>query len=546
MTHRNGIAVSVALCALVAWCFCTRQVTQQTGGSGSETLIGRVMAVSGAPVTRANIRLRPVNYLEPIPVSQSKKTASLADAVTDDSGRFSIDNIDTGSYRVEINDESGYAALRSFSADGTHDIYDIGVSTLEKTASMNGIVQGARGGSVQVYGLERIASIDSVSGAFSFEDLPAGIYTLNVLSGANPRSAITVSSVQLSAGESQSVTMPAAWRFSKRLYLSTTVTGASVQGNVLSFPALVRLTNNNFDFSQAKNDGSDIRFFKPDGSPFFYEIERWDAAAQAAEIWVKVDTVFGNSDSHFIVMAWGNSTAQSESNGAAVFDTTEGFAGVWHMGQAGGSTAYDATANQYNGTPSGMTAASGVVGTVGICQKFDGSSSGIQMQGTANSKLNFPKNGTYAVSAWVYADTVDTMIHTILAKGNQQYNFELKMRDWEFAEYKDKVGWEMSYSRGIAKTWVYLAGIRSGLKQYLYVNGACVDTAILINNATFDRTTIYDVMIGKLQGLGDGNFPYYFKGMIDEVRISSGAQSADWIRLCYMNQKSNSALIVFK
>jgi hypothetical protein len=53
-------------------------------------------------------------------------------------------------------------------------------------------------------------------------------------------------------------------------------------------------------------------------------------------------------------------------------------------------------------------------------------------------------------------------------------------------------------------------------------------------------------MMGKMEGIGTGNFPYYFKGMLDEVRISSGACSADWIRLCYMNQKSDDALVVFK
>jgi hypothetical protein len=546
MKHRNGIIASVALCALVAWCSCSRQATQLSGGSGSETLIGRVVTVSGAPAARVNVRLRSADYLETIPVSQSKKAMSIADAVTDDSGRFSIDYIDTGTYHVEVNDESGYAALRTFTADGADDIYDLGVSVLEKTASVKGLVRGTIGGTVRIYGLERIAPIDSISGAFSFDDLPAGMYTLNIVPETSGRPAITVSSIQLSAGESQNVTMAAAWRYSKRLYLTTTLSGAGVARSVASFPVLIRLTNSNFDFSQANSDGSDVRFYKADDSPYVYEIERWDAAAQTAEIWVKVDTVFGNSNSQYIVMYWGNSAAQSESNGAGVFDTSNGFAGVWHMGQAGGSVAYDATANQYHGTPSGMSAASGVAGAIGISQKFDGVSSSIQMQGTAASKLNFPKDGKYAVSAWVYADTVDTLIHTILAKGNQQYNFELKMRDWEFAEYKDKIGWEMSYSRGAAKTWVYLVGMRNGPRQYFYVNGTCVDTSILINIATFDRSTMYDVMIGKMEGVGEGNFPYYFKGMIDEVRILSGAYSADWIRLCYMNQKRNDALVVFK
>jgi hypothetical protein len=39
---------------------------------------------------------------------------------------------------------------------------------------------------------------------------------------------------------------------------------------------------------------------------------------------------------------------------------------------------------------------------------------------------------------------------------------------------------------------------------------------------------------------------YYFGGKIDEVRVSSTALSADWIKLCYMNQKESDMLVRFK
>jgi hypothetical protein len=38
----------------------------------------------------------------------------------------------------------------------------------------------------------------------------------------------------------------------------------------------------------------------------------------------------------------------------------------------------------------------------------------------------------------------------------------------------------------------------------------------------------------------------YFNGRIDEVRVSSLALTADWIKLCYMNQKENDFLVVFE
>jgi hypothetical protein len=49
-------------------------------------------------------------------------------------------------------------------------------------------------------------------------------------------------------------------------------------------------------------------------------------------------------------------------------------------------------------------------------------------------------------------------------------------------------------------------------------------------------------MIGKKV-----NYPlWFFIGCIDEVRVTSTAQSPDWIKLCYMNQKSDDLLVLFQ
>lgn len=54
------------------------------------------------------------------------------------------------------------------------------------------------------------------------------------------------------------------------LYLNTSPTGADVAGTVTNFPVLVRLRANNFDFSLAKADGSDLRFSKTNSASGFY------------------------------------------------------------------------------------------------------------------------------------------------------------------------------------------------------------------------------------------------------------------------------------
>jgi biopolymer transport protein ExbB len=57
----------------------------------------------------------------------------------------------------------------------------------------------------------------------------------------------------------------AAWQHHRNITLNTSSTGAGVTANVDKFPVAINLNSGNFDFSQAKADGSDLRFSKTDG-----------------------------------------------------------------------------------------------------------------------------------------------------------------------------------------------------------------------------------------------------------------------------------------
>jgi biopolymer transport protein ExbB len=388
------------------------------------------------------------------------------------------------------------------------------------------------------------AVIDSVPAGF----IPA-VYYANT--SDTTKNHVTQTNITVSSGVTTGIIDLFGWKYSKKLYLNTTASGADVAQNVYNFPVLIRLTSSNFNFSQAVGNGADLRFTKSDNSsPLSYEIEQWDAGAQQAEVWVRVDTVYGNDNAHFIVMLWGNAGAAAASNPAAVFDTATGFQGVWHLSEPGNTTAYDATGNHYDGTPSGMTAAAGVTGAVGQAQEFDGTSNGyIQMKGTAHSKLDFAQHGAYSISAWVRVNVFnqdDTSFNCIVQKGDLQYSLQFGYTDkWQFCEYQDNLGWESDTTTATAGTWQYLVGIRQGTRQLLYLDGRLVcDTAILVLNAAPDsslhaRNTNYDVGIGRaVTPLWRG-----FNGAVDEVRIMNSMPTPDWIMLCYMNQKPDDALV---
>jgi Concanavalin A-like lectin/glucanases superfamily/Domain of unknown function (DUF2341) len=532
---------------LLASFSCTRLSVNGGGGTEWEANInGNVLDSSGAPLANVRVILLPSSYN---PVTGLSIPDSLADT-TDNLGHYSIITTQTGSYSIEAIDNN--RGLRSL-------VTGVSVAGTDAVLVRNTIarIPGAiriilpqdvdRGsGYFCVAGTTVYSFIGDDTESVVLNSVPAGVSLSLFYAVRGNAGQPQIIRQGVVVAENDTVTVAyAGWKFSKELVLNTTISGANVSGTVVEFPVLVRLTNGNFNFAEAKTGGEDVRFTKSDGTTLAFEIETWDSAAGDAAIWVKVDTVFGNNATQSITMCWGNPNAANASSSASVFDTVNGFQGVWHLGQSATGVSPDASPNHFNGTPSDTqpTAAAGIIGT---CQQFDGTSNYIKMLGTASGRLNFPAHGIYTLSAWVYADTLDTLYQRIICKNNFQYKLQIDyFKTWSFAEYENAAGYELTNYPATAKAWIYLAGVRSGNAQYLYVNGACVNSTIVSQPYNAGRDTTSDVTIGRSAKTPPGD-PCFFKGKIDEVRIENRAIGADWIKLCYMNQKTVDALVMFK
>jgi len=550
----SRIILATLVVSVAALLCCTKNVT---GGGGTEweaKLSGRATYDgSGLPAAGAMVTICSDLFLKDTSTSHAPRQT-----MTDKNGYFSIDRLEPGIFHVEVNDNESWATLSKCEIQKNDTVIAVACA-LKPTSRISGTIElpaGYHGGVyVQIYGLDRIARV-ALDGTFALNDIPQGDYTLRILPSSNeyiPKDvgAVTVAtSAEINIGSIAVSLNDSAWSYKKLIYFNTTASGANVLNNVTNFPVMLRLTSSTFNFSQAKANGEDVRFTKADGTPLPYEVERWDLTNSKAEIWVKVDTVYGNNNSQYIVMHWGSSPASSVSNSSSVFDTANGFQGVWHLSGNGSAVEKDATGNHYDGTPSDTVPAS-MEGAIGSCRSFNGLSNGIRMNGTADSKLNYQENGIYTVSAWVCADTLDNSYHMIAGKGNEQYFLGLKrsvpdttMR-WEFVEYHNKEGWQITQEFPLAKTWTYLVGVRSGTTQYLFVNGVLADSTIEVTPPIAPRNTGDDLTIGRF--LSESAYAYEgkcpFIGKIDEVRISNVVYSADWIMLCYMNQKAQDVLV---
>src|SRR5690606_32754192 len=101
----------------------------------------------------------------------------------------------------------------------------------------------------------------------------------------------------------------------------------------------------------SKGKGADVRFARGT-TRLPHQVERWDSAGQKAEIWVLVDSIPAGGVSDIKMYYNKAGVADSASpHGRAVFDTSNGFVSVWHMGA---STGADPRPNQIRGAPAAI------------------------------------------------------------------------------------------------------------------------------------------------------------------------------------------------
>lgn len=518
----------------------------ETAGGSTNTsnarVCGTIIGSDALPAQKAVVYLISSDYT-PFEGIEGK---SILEDTTDKNGNYSFTDIPEGNYTIEAVHLRDFTKLfiDSFHVDSSYSDSSR-VDTLKKPVIkvVISVPDSCTEGFVYLAGtVDGFAKVWGKTAVIFFvaQGKYQKIYYINK-SGDTPVE--LYNDVSVDSSDSVLVSRYMSWKGSAKIFINTSLDGADVKGNVTEFPLLVRLNSSSFDFKAAQSDGSDLRFSRPDFKPLDYQIEYYDNQNGEAAVWVRVDTVYGNKKDQFIYMYWGNQSATHLSNGEQVFDTSLGYQGVWHMDGDRSKTVYDATANHFNGTAINMTGGSYTTGVTGSACIFNNDSQYIQIEKSAKSKLNFPKDGDYTLSAWAYLDTLDTLYQCIIGKGWLQYQLEKgNLPGWELAECQDGKGWERTRSEANAGVWTLVTGVHKGTNQYLYVNGVCTDSTIEVWPSKEPYDNSHDVTIGNILG-DEVDRPYCFRGKIDEVRMLDRVCSSDWIKLCYMNQALNSKVI---
>ncbi len=337
------------------------------------------------------------------------------------------------------------------------------------------------------------------------------------------------------------------WTYSAKIYMNTTSSGANVAGTVTKIPILIRLNQSNFNFNDALGNGSDIRFSKADGTHLYYQIEKWDFLSREAQIWVRVDTIYGNNSTQYINMYWGKDDAISRSNGTAVFDTSNGFKGVYHLNQNPGGTSpqfTDASSQGNHGITNGAMGTTNSI--IGVVDK------GIELDGVddyINTTVQFNNPLAFTLSLWFKTTTING--GKLIGFGNQQtgQSSSYDRTVWmdtsgkiHFGVYNGSVqniGTTTSFNDGL---WHQLTAQVSSAGMKLFIDGILTSS-----NAGYTTPENYNGYwrIGYDNMTGWPNPPntFYMKSAIDEVVIAHAVRSENWIKLNYENTKSSSSFI---
>lgn len=334
------------------------------------------------------------------------------------------------------------------------------------------------------------------------------------------------------------------WSRSAEIHLNTTSSGAAVSSNVTNFQALIRLNTENFQFNTARGDGADIRFAKPDGTHLYYQIEQWDSLSQQAQIWVKIDTVYGNNSAQYIEMFWGKADAVSRSSGNGVFDTSNGFKGVWHCSENPSTSApqfSDASGAGNNGTAQGgMNSSDLINGVIGKGLEFDGVDDHI------SSAKQYSNITRLTISAWF--KTTTNQGGRIVGFGNMQTGASTSYDKHIYMDNSGKIYFGIyngtynvlastaTYNDGV---WHQVTGRLFSTGMKLYVDGVTVASNSVSSAQNYSG--YWRIGYGNLTNWPDAPSSQRFNGQIDEVSVAHNAFTSDWIKLSYESSKTGTS-----
>ncbi len=314
------------------------------------------------------------------------------------------------------------------------------------------------------------------------------------------------------------------WTIRKKITIETTAKGVPIP-QPMQAALLIRLHDGNFQFSAAREDGSDLRVVAADEKTLLaHHIEKFDSLLGEAFVWVRVPDLKPDAATT-ISLYYGTKSASTTKadNAKAVFDADTVL--VYHFSEKG-APPNDSSVAGNNAQGTGVPVDGSIIGT------------GIRLGGPgtisipASPSLAWTEGSELTWAAWVKPSGLQPN-SVIYARHEGSNGLAIGMdKGTPFVEIN---GQRSSAGAAVANdSWHHLAMTASKGRVTVYLDGEPYST---LNSALPPMNSPSSIGNPGAPGQASSSFV----GEMDELEISKVARSPEWIRLLAVDQGGDKA-----
>jgi biopolymer transport protein ExbB len=316
------------------------------------------------------------------------------------------------------------------------------------------------------------------------------------------------------------------WTLRKKITIDTSATGGAITTSIGTTPVLIRLAD--FNFSAAKDNGSDIRIIADDDkTPLAFHIEKYDSLLGEAFVWVKVPDLKPGAVTN-LWLYYGNTGDKSAPGAANAKETYDGDTVLAYHFAESGAPAHDSTGSG-NDSQSPIAITDSLIGP------------GLRLSGKApitipaTPSLAWTEGAPMTWSAWIKPTALQSNA-VIFSRRDGARDFLIGADNG--IPFVDVNGARSPAGAPMApNTWHHLAVVAEGSVITLYLDGTSYATLA----ASLPALNSIALIGGDNPTDSTAATTTGFTGEMDELEISKVARPVGFIKEAAMEQSGDTA-----